>query len=269
MYSIGMFSKITKITVKALRYYDKVGLLKPERVLDNGYRYYSSEKLFDIQKIISLKQMGFSIKEISNILKANNPENFLLERKNEIENGLKNDTAMLNEVLYYLNNLKENIKMEYQIILKELPEVIVYSKRMRVPNYDAYFELIPEIGEQIKASNPDLKCRVPEYCFIMYYDKQFKENDIDVEFCEAVDKFGVETDSIKFKKMSKVPIAACVMHKGPYSNLRKAYAEVFKWIEDNGYKAIAPARESYIDGIWNKNDEKDWLTEVQVPISKK
>lgn len=152
--------------------------------------------------------------------------------------------------------------MSYEVVLKELPEIIVYSKRMVIPNYDAYFEIIPKIGEEIKAANPDLKCAVPEYCFIIYHDGEYKEKDIDVEFCEAVTSFGKDTETIKFKKMDRVPVAACVYHKGPYSTIGNAYAHLFKWIADNGYTPCEGPRESAIDGIWNKEDENEWLTEL-------
>jgi effector-binding domain-containing protein len=59
------------------------------------------------------------------------------------------------------------------------------------------------------------------------------------------------------------------MHKGPYSGLSKAYAFVFKWIEENGYQIADSPRESYIDGIWNKDSEDEWLTELQIPIVRK
>ena len=59
------------------------------------------------------------------------------------------------------------------------------------------------------------------------------------------------------------------MHRGPYPGLRDAYAFAFKWIEENGYTMAGNPRESYIDGIWNMEDEADWLTELQIPVSKK
>lgn len=75
-----------------------------------------------------------------------------------------------------------------------------------------------------------------------------------------------DTEVIKFKSMNKVETAVCVLHKGSYNKLREAYAFIFKWIEENNYKVIDNPRESYIDGIWNKDTEEDWLTEIQVPI---
>jgi hypothetical protein len=82
-----------------------------------------------------------------------------------------------------------------------------------VPNYNAYFDLIPKIGEEVATANPNLKCSVPEYCFIRYLDGEYKEKDFNVEFCEAVEDFGTETETIKFKKMDSVKVAS-VLHKG-------------------------------------------------------
>lgn len=110
---------------------------------------------------------------------------------------------------------------------------------------------------------------IPEYCFVIYHDGEYKESDIDVEFCEAVTSFGKDTDTIKFKKLEKVPAAACVYHKGPYSTISNAYSHLFKWIADNGYAPCDNPRESYIDGVWNKESDSQWLTELQVPIIKK
>jgi DNA-binding transcriptional MerR regulator/DNA gyrase inhibitor GyrI len=269
MYKIGLFSQISKTTIKTLHYYDEIGLLTPEMIdEENGYRYYSTDQLFKLHKISSLKQMGFSIEDIKSIIDGHNIDEILLKRKKDIENELLNTEEQLSRINHYILEIKEEKKMNYNAVLKELPECIVYSKRMIVPSYDAYFSVIPEIGEEIKKANPNLKCAVPEYCFIVYHDGEYKEKDIDVEYCEAVTEFGNETESIKFKKLPSVT-AITVMHKGPYTELGNAYAYIFKWIEENGYKAISSPRESYIDGIWNKESENDWLTELQVPVVKK
>ena len=69
MYKIGDFSSMSKTTIKTLRYYEKQGLLTPVYIDQNtGYRYYESSQLIDISKIISLRQIGLSIKEIKKVL---------------------------------------------------------------------------------------------------------------------------------------------------------------------------------------------------------
>lgn len=158
--------------------------------------------------------------------------------------------------------------MNYQALIKELPECIVYSKRMTVPDYDSYFKIIPEIGKRVSEKYPYLKCTVPEYSFIVYLDNEYRDKDMNIEFCESVDRMEEDFDDIRFKKIESVE-AVTVIHKGAYAGLSHAYDYIFKWIDENGYKAAGSPREKYIDGIWNKESEEDWLTELQVPIAKK
>lgn len=269
MYRIGEFSKMSKTTIKALRYYDEEGLLKPESVDElTGYRFYTTEQLVKLHRIQAYRQVGLSIDEIKLIIRGESKERILQKRRIELCAELEQSIEQLSRIEFILSGKEEASFMEYQAVIKDLPECIVYIKRFTAPNYDAYFEMIPAIGEECKEANPDIKCTVPEYCFIVYLDGEYRERDINVEFCEAVNKFGNETDSIKFKKVESVT-AVSVMHKGSYSGLSKAYAFAFKWIEENGYAVADNPRESYIDGIWNKDIEDEWLTELQVPIVKR
>lgn len=269
MYRIGEFSKMSKTTIKAIRYYDEVGLLKPELVDDiTGYRFYTTDQLVKLHHIQSLRQIGLSIEEIKLINNGYSAEGILQKRKKELEAEITNALDQLSRIKFILSGKEEFEFMNYQVIIKELPECIVYSKKTTVPSYDAYFQVIPEIGERIKAKYPDLKCSIPEYCFICYLDGEYKERDINVEFCEAVDEMREDFDDIIFKKIEKIT-AVSVIHKGTYSGLSQAYAYAFKWIEENGYAVADNPRENYIDGIWNKDSEDEWLTELQIPIFKK
>ncbi len=269
MYRIGLFSQITKVTVKTLRYYDDIGLLRPAYInKENGYRFYTSEQLMQLHQIISLKQIGFSIDSILSVI--NNPGNtdeILEKRKNETLSEINAAKERLSRINHFINERKEGQYMNYQAVIKELPECIVYSKRMVIPNYDAYFQIIPALGEEVAKANPTLTCASPPYCFVIYHDGEYKETNIDVEYCEAVNDYGVEINGVVFKKMPSLT-AVSVLHKGAYKDLGKAYAYIFKWIEDNGYTITDKHRESYIDGIWNKENESDWLTEIQVPVRK-
>ncbi len=268
MYKIGLFSKIGKVTVKALRFYEEEGLLVPGRIDGaTGYRYYDTSQIPRLHKIVALRQCGFSIPEIKSILGGKNIASLFADRRSRLEAELREASLQLSSIESYIESIKEDGSMRYEVVIKDLPRVLVYSVRTRVESYDSYFEVVPRIGEECTAANPDLRClEDPPYCFIIYRDGEYRERDIDIEFCEAVNKRGVDTDRIKFKTIERVPAAACVMHKGPYSELRAAYAAVYKWIDENGYAATDDPRESYIDGIWNRDDPAEWVTEVQVPV---
>ncbi len=234
MYRIGQFSELSKTTIKTLRYYDEIGLLIPGFV-DNftGYRFYTTEQLVRLHRIKSFRQIGLSIKEIKLIMSGHNAVSILEKRKSELKSELAIGAEQLSRIEFILSGKEVLNFMNYQATIKELPECIVYSKKMVVPNYDAYFELIPAIGKAVTTKYPDLKCVIPEYCFIIYLDGEYKERDIHVEFCEAVEMMKKDFDDIKFKKFESTT-AVSVMHKGAYAGLSQAYAYAFKWIDENG-----------------------------------
>jgi len=268
MFRIGEFSKMSKTTIKALRYYDETNLLAPEftdRV--TGYRFYTTDQLIKLHRIQSLRQIGLSIEEIKRILSGCDVTEILKRRKTELLLEIEDRQQQLSRIEFILQRREVEL-MNYQAIIKELPECIVYSTKMTVPSYDAYFELIPAIGEKVMKKYPDLKCTLPGYCFITYLDGEYREKDIHVEFCEAVDNMRPDFDDIHFKQVDAV-FAVSIMHKGSYAGLPEAYAYVFKWIEESGYLVAGDPRENYIDGIWNKEEEEDWLTELQIPIMKR
>ena len=69
LYKIGEFSKLVNVPVKTLRYYDEINLFKPQEIdLFSGYRYYSEKQIDDLEVILSLKEVGFSLEEIKKIL---------------------------------------------------------------------------------------------------------------------------------------------------------------------------------------------------------
>jgi len=211
MYRIGLFSKISKVTVKALRFYEEEGLLDPcYKDPVNNYRYYSSDQLLRVHKIVALRQCGFSIPEIKQMLAGKKIAELLVKQKQRLEGQATETAVQLSSINHYIESLGKDHSMKYEIVLKELPHVLVYSKRMKVESYDSYFTEIPKIGEEVVAANPGLHCvEDPPYCFIIYHDGEYKDHDIDVEYCEAIPYVGVETDTIKFKTIERVPQAAC------------------------------------------------------------
>ncbi len=266
MYRIGMFSKMGKVTIKALHHYDEVGLLVPDHVdAATGYRYYTTQQLFRLHKIVALRQIGFSIAQIAEIVDGHGIDAILSKRKAELEQQSQIVTDQLFRLNHYIKSQKEDSLMSYQAVVKEVPACIVFSSRRVIPNHAALMDVVPALGEKVQAANPDLECAQPEYCFNIYHDGEYRETDIDVEICEAVVRRGVEGDGFVFKEIPSATVVS-VLHQGAYEELGAAYAYAFQWAEQNGYTVTGHPRESYIDGIWNKDSVKDWLTELQVPI---
>lgn len=76
------------------------------------------------------------------------------------------------------------------------------------------------------------------------------------------------TETLKFYEIEETT-ATCIFHKGSYADFSKSYAVLLRYIEENDYEIVGKIRESYIDGIWNKDDESEWLSEIQIPVRKK
>lgn len=270
MFRIGEFSKMTKVTIKTLRYYDEEELLKPEAVDEfTGYRMYTSKQLLQLHRIQSLRQIGISIEKTKQILSGQMKLADVLEmRKAEVSAELETMKDNLSRIEFILSGQEEEIIMSYQAVLKELPECIVYSSKKVLPSYDCYGEVVVPLGKKVMKKYPDLKCTTPEYCFVRYLDGEYKEIDINIEYCEAIDQMKPDFEDIHFQKIDRV-MAVAAFHKGSYSTIGNAYGFLMKWLEDSEYKMADVPRESYIDGIWNKESEEEWLTEVQIPVVKK
>ncbi len=272
MFRIGEFSKISRLTVKTLRHYDEIGLLKPKHVDDlSGYRYYTADQLPRLQKIIALKQIGLPLSDIAVMLADDlNTEEMIIRlqhKRTDLLANLASQQAQLQQLVTYLTTLRKENGMNYHVTIKDLPEVTVASMRKVIANYDEFNSLYPKMGELMIKQN--LKCVNPGYCFTLYHDGEYKAENIDVEICESVVEAGKDEDGMTFKKIPAVPTAACVIHKGPYTTIGQAYAALTQWIEENGYEVIDLMRENYLDGIWNQPDPSQWITEIQAPVRKK
>lgn len=263
MYKIGDFSKMSKVTIKTLRFYEKEKLIIPAYIdRSNGYRYYDSSQLIDISNIISLKQIGLSISDIKKIVNDNiDIKEILFNKKEELKKNINLYSYQLSQINYIL----EGKNMKNEIFLKEIPEYNVYYREGVIDTYEKLAEFVLATGEECIRLNPNLKCVDPGYCYINYLDKCYKEKNIKIRYVEAVEEIGIGNETIKFMK-SKPIKAVCIYHKGDYSKLSESYNKILKYVEDNNYKISGEIRESYIDGCWNKENVEDYLTEIQIPV---
>ena len=262
MLKIGEFSKLSLTTVKALRFYEKEGLLIPASVDEwTGYRFYETAQLETAAKIKSYRQLGLTIEEIRSIFSGKDASRILSEKAESLKK-LKADTELRLSIIEFILEEKE---MKYQVTVKEIPEMIVYSSEAVLERYSDCMQWIPSVGAECLKLNPDMKCAEPPYEFCEYLDGEYKDADIRIRHNEAVTAFGKENERIKFRTLPAVKVLS-IYHKGAYDNIGAAYAYIMEYAEKNGYEVTGLARESYIDGIWNKESIEDWLTEIQLPV---
>lgn len=124
LYKIGDFSKETGVPIKTLRYYNEIDLFNPVEIdLFTGYRYYSSDQIEDLNLILKLKKVGFSLEEIKKYWNNFNNDIMLKKRDELIKN-----IDELKENISEIENLRSHI-INGKIVLKESNKKIMLRKR--------------------------------------------------------------------------------------------------------------------------------------------
>lgn len=269
-FKIGEFSRLCQVTVKTLRHYEEIGLLIPMEVDEwTGYRYYDLNQLRQMNRIIYLKKLGLSLEEIAELLEDGKeyPDAEVLRAKIE---RCKDDIAHLvwrqAELEKLENRLQKQENRMEKVIEKSLPARIFATHRRKITSYQELFGLCPNV---IGPEMVRLGCQCPEpgYCFTVEYNEEYGV-DIDIEYFEAVTERKEDSDLVQFKELPEVLAALCINHYGAYERMPETFAELYAYAEANGYKVNDHPRFCYIDGIWNKENVDEWLTEIQLPIKR-
>ncbi len=268
---IGEFSKLCQVTVKTLRHYEEIGLLAPHEVDQwSGYRYYDVSQLAQMTEIHHLKSLGFTLEEIKEMWEDDitiPTVEMVNDKLNICEDELRRLQKRRDDLIALKSSHKHKIEME-NITIKSLPAIVIASYRGTVKNYGELFNLCPNvIGPEMERLG--CECPEPGYCYTFNHDKEYRETDIDIEYCEQVKKAGNDSDIIKFKNIPAVEKAICYKHYGSYDKFPQAWTNLYKYMEEQGYKIADNPRFNYIDGVWNKESEEEWLTEIQVPVVSK
>jgi effector-binding domain-containing protein len=272
MFKIGDFSKLSRVSVKTLRYYDEIGLLNPIKVDDlSGYRYYSADQLPRLNRIIGLKNLGLSLDEIGRILTDNPSTEKIIEllrmKQRETLSRLREEGERLKRVEEWLSTVeKEGAMPVYDVVIKRVEALNVASLRNIIPTYadvsKLYQELFAYLGKKrAKFSGPPM---------VILHDREFREKDADVEAAIPVAGNVQGSDKIKVQELPAEEQMACTVHRGPYENIGQAYEALMSWVEANGYQINGPDREIFLKGPGQfiKGNPSNYITEVQFPVKK-
>lgn len=110
-FTTGQFAKLANVTERTIRYYDKIGLLKPSFIMENGYRNYCEEDFMKLQKIVSLKHLGFSLEEISTMV--------LKDNKETLNDSLELQMELIDKKIKHFQILKDSIISTKKMLKKD------------------------------------------------------------------------------------------------------------------------------------------------------
>lgn len=273
MLRIGDFAQLTRISTKTLRHYDRLGLLKPDKI-DNftGYRYYSAAQLPRLNRILVFKELGFSLEEINKLLAENitfeEIRGMLRLKKLEVTKRLEEDGYRLSRLESRLKELEQEQTMPYyEVLLKPVEAQLVAATVGIIPNYQECGAIFDRLFDRVYnyAYTQGLKnvgCGIS-----IYHDTKLRDRDIPVEAVAAIFESIPSNEQIWVYQLPGVETMAYVIHQGSFDSLGQAYNAILKWIETNGYQIVGSTREVYLQ-YEREGDPNQYVTEVQVPVEK-
>lgn len=272
MIRIGDFSRLSRVSVKTLRFYDEMGLLEPVEVdRFTGYRYYDFHQLARLYRILALKELGFSLEEIGRLLEGElsteQMRGMLKLRQAEIRQRVEEETERLERVERWLRQIEQEDSMStYDVVLKKIEPLKVASRRGVVPTPPDQRSLWDELMTYLEKQ----KARMTGPPMALYHDPEFKERDWDIEVCIPLAEDIPAHKQIKVYDLPGAEKMACVVHNGPFATIGEAYDALAKWIDRNGYQIVGPGRELNLRLPERPGDQHDpnTVNEIQYPVEK-
>jgi DNA-binding transcriptional MerR regulator len=273
MMRIGEFARLSRVSVKTLQYYDELGLIKPARVDEfTGYRYYAHDQYGRLNRLLALKDLGFSLEHIRRLLdgglSADQVRRMLADQAEEIRGRLQADQGRLARLEAWLTQMKMEDEMsDYEIIVKRVPAITAACVRSVVP---APAEQSP-LWEKVINAVTDKTAISNEPCITLYYDEEPKEQDWDIEVCLPLVRRTETAPGVGVRDLPVVESMASVVHKGPFMTISTAYDALASWVGSHGYRVNGPAREIVLHATHDQDGKADQaspdtVVEVQFPV---
>jgi DNA-binding transcriptional MerR regulator len=269
---IGSFARIAQVSTRALRLYDKLGLLKPAQVdPSTDYRYYSIDQLPRLNRILALKDLGFSLDQIAVVLRselsAEQLRGMLTMKRAEVERRVAAEQAQLARIAARLRQIEQEDALDiYEVVVKRIEPQWVATVSGVISDYitsePIFIQLFAELDAYLAHSGVrNIGPRVG-----LFYDLGTHEHAIQVRAGMLLPTRIAGSERVEISQLHGVEQMACVVHHGPYDEtLIQANTAILKWIDANGYQIRTPTREIYLH-YQVSGDPSQFVTEIQIPI---
>jgi DNA-binding transcriptional MerR regulator len=254
MLKIGEFSRRGRVSVKALRHYEAVGLLKPGHVDPaTGYRYYAADQLDELHRLMVLRALGLPLERIRQVLQDDpSPERMrrlLDERRAAVARRIDAEQAQLAAIEARIRHLEAR-KPAYDVVVRDVPATFVASLRCVVPEYAAIDRLLDEITQALPNA-----ARITGHGAVWHHCAPHK-HEID---CEALVMLERPTTGARRLKVYQLPAcrAACIVLPSDEEDIFAAKQAVQR------FDVEWPMRERYFSSA---GDRRFDLTEIQFPL---
>jgi len=275
MFTIGEFSRLGGVSVRTLRHYDEIGLLRPATVdPETGYRGYQAEQLGQLNRIMALKELGLSLTQARRLLNGITVEELrgmLMLRRAQLEHDLQEHRNQLLGVEARLRSIaREGAMPADDIVAKTIPAMGVVVIAGQAPAFGAE-NIVPvvnrlagqfdqlEIHDRVKEAGPRM----------IFYEHGQGE---DITVCLALpvaEPPGELPAPAQYRVLEEIEAATTVRNGPAASIFPMVYHDLVRWIGERGYRAVAGAgREVWVNEVDDLADVAQQVFEVQFPFTR-
>ena len=273
MMKIGDFSRLTRISIRMLRFYDEHDILKPAKIDDNsGYRFYDKKQLHQASWITALRKAGCSTSMIKSILIKLHDYNevktlleFQLHMLFDESGQIKEKIAFLKQAIQLMD--QEAMNMKYDVQCKTIEKKLMMCKRGMIPSYDKQGLLWEGMFQEIKARKLHIEYPEGAQCRAYFYSPGYQEQETDVEVAIEVSELYEDSENLHVRWIPEVAVAS-VVFQGGYHQLVEVSFVLAQWINEHDYELDGADFNIYHVGVAQTNKSSDYVTEVCFPIKK-
>jgi DNA-binding transcriptional MerR regulator len=271
MFSIGEFARHGRVSVRMLRHYDAIGLLRPASVdAASGYRFYQAGQLAELNRIIALKDLGFTLQQVQAILaeqvSAAELRGMLKLRRAEIHAHIETETARLARVEARLLSIEDEARVPVDgVVVKRLAPVRVGELTSTAAGYEpeAITPVIQPLYDELWCLIVSAGVSAAGPAIAYYEDAPAGDGAIVVHAAvPVVAELGVDY-GFTIVDLPEVDSVAAIIHHGSMDDVLSTGQALARWIDANAYRSAGYAREVTLE---HNEDPDQWVTELQQPI---
>jgi DNA-binding transcriptional MerR regulator/effector-binding domain-containing protein len=266
---IGDFARIGQISIKALRHYDALGLLRPVHIHpESGYRFYDLAQLSDLARILALKDCGFSLDEIAQLLRTRNADEItaMLRARVQAQRQLiASEEARLQRITARLGQLEalKGDDSRHDVVLKRSEPLSLLGMRRRVHGQRGIGPFAVSVVERLEAAGLWLTSPLVH----LYFDVDPETEEFDL-FVGATVSGSPQDESAWVREcLPAGELLVCAIYRGDYPQIGSAFAALGRWLLAGGYEVTGPCREVYLRSPAHTSDPAEYVTEIQYPVT--
>ncbi|MFD3520248.1 MerR family transcriptional regulator [Streptomyces sp. NPDC058653] len=272
MFTIGDFARHGRVSARMLRHYDAIGLLRPARTDPySGYRHYTAAQLAQLNRIIALKDLGFTLQQVGEILEdrvsSDELRGMLTLRRAELEAAMAAAAATLVQVEARLRSIESEGRMPTEdVVVKHVPSVRVAEISAVAASYEPqdigpvivplYEELLRRMeAAGVEATGPGIA---------RYEDVPEGNGPVVVHAGVVVAADPAPGHGFEILDLPPVERAATIVHRGSMETIMPTAQILARWMETGGHRSAGYAREVNLEC---PADKDKWVTELQEPLA--